>query len=223
MLIVIGVVDDCSSDETAKAVEHVSATLDSPVTVVASDRNSGHGPSSVRAWRLGLSFGTEMIVHVDGDGQFSGHDVARVARASEGFDGALGVRMTRADPWFRRIVTAVLGKYFGLMSGKSVRDPNTPLRVYRAERISELLDVLPPEPLVPSVYLSAVGAIRTMDIVEIDVESRDRRGDSAVGSTWGEPKLAFLPSRRFLLFVLRATRESVATLWKFRRDANRAL
>ncbi len=221
--LIIGVVDDCSTDETGEVANRVGASLNCPVIVVANDQNRGHGPTSVRAWRLGLSFGAEIIVHVDGDGQFSGDDVVRTARAGEGVDGALGVRMTRADPWFRRVVTAALRTYIGTVIGKGIRDPNTPLRAYRAEALSELLDVMPPEPSIPSVYLSVAGATRAMDIVEIDVESFDRRGETAVGSTWGESGMPFLPTKRLMAFVLRAAQESIAALWKLRSDARQSL
>lgn len=219
--IVIGIVDDCSTDRTREVAETAGASIASPVTVLVNDHNSGHGPTSTRAWRLGLSFGTETVVHVDGDGQFSGIDLVRVARAAQGVDGAVGVRTTRADPWFRRVVTATLRTYVALMIGTRIRDTNTPLRAYRSDRIRELLDALPSSPLVPSVYLSAASVCQDMDIVEIDVESRDRLGDTAVGSTWGKSALSFLPSKRLILFVLNAARESVTTLWSIRKGCRR--
>ncbi len=218
--IVIGIVDDKSSDDTGAVAESAGASVGCPVTVVVNSETSGHGPSSVRAWRLGLSSDVDTIVHVDGDGQFSGSDVVRVFQAGQGIDGALGVRTTRADPWFRRVVTAALRLYVGLMIGTRIRDANTPLRVYQADRVSELLDVLSESPLLPSVYLSAAGVTAGLDLAEVDVESRDRRGDTAVGSTWGESALSLLPTKRLVLFVISAARESVMTLWGLRKQAS---
>lgn len=222
MFIVIGVVDDCSSDETGAEAERAGAATGCPVTVVVNSENSGHGFASVRAWRLGLSLGAEIIVHVDGDGQFSGCDVVRVAMAGKDADGAVGIRITRADPWFRRVVTASLRTYLGLMIGTRIRDVNTPLRMYQADRLSALLDALPESPLIPSVYLSAGAATQGLDIVEVEVTSRDRRGDVAIGSTWGRPALSFLPSKRFAFFVLSAAKESIGSLWSLRRQEGRS-
>lgn len=220
--IVIGLVDDRSSDDTGTVAERAAASAGCPITVAVNDENSGHGPSSVRAWRLGLDLDVDTILHVDGDGQFSGSDVVRVFQAGEGIDGALGVRTTRADPWFRRVVTAALRQYVGLMIGTRIRDANTPLRVYQADRVSELLDALPESPLIPSIYLSAAGVTTGLDLAEVNVESRVRRGDTTVGSTWGESALSFLPTKRLVLFVMSATRESVTTLWGLRKQAGRS-
>lgn len=218
--IVVGIVDDRSSDHTGCVAEATGASIGCPVTVAVNCENSGHGPTSVRAWRLGLSSGVDTIVHVDGDGQFSGSDVVRVFQAGQGVDGALGVRTTRPDPWFRRVVTAALRLYVGLMIGIRIRDANTPLRVFQAERVSELLSVLPESPLIPSIYLSAAGMTMGLNLAEVDVESRDRRGDTAVGSTWGESALSFLPTKRLVLSVISAARESVATLRGLRKPTS---
>ena len=209
---VIGVVDDCSTDETVQAVKDFAEHSACRVTVVSNDENRGHGPSSTRAWQIGIDFGTEIVLHVDGDGQFLGSDMLRIIDACDGVDGVLGVRVTRSDPWFRRIVTKSLKLYLRVVSGHSVTDANTPLRAYKAAELVPLLSSLPDAPLIPSVYLAVAAQNASMSIVEIDVASYERRGDTTTGSTWGDTRVPFLPSRRLIRFVGGAITESARVL-----------
>jgi dolichol-phosphate mannosyltransferase len=213
---VLGIVDDSSTDDTAGVVREFAATSTNEVRIVSNHSNLGHGPSSIRAWQLGLDFGTEAIVHVDGDGQFSATDMVSVARASKGADGAVGIRVSREDPWFRTVVTWSLRRYLRLLSRFDIVDANAPLRAYRAEVLTELLDQLPQMPMIPSVYLSVASRTSSFLVREVDVASRERRGDSADGSTWGKSALAFMPSRRLVTFVLNATMECHRTIGQLR-------
>jgi glycosyltransferase involved in cell wall biosynthesis len=213
---VIGVVNDCSSDQTVQAIMRFAEHSPCPVTFVSNEVNLGHGPSSVRAWHLGTSFDTEIVLHVDGDGQFHADDMLRIVSACESADGALGVRAKRSDPWFRRIVTWSLRRYVRVLSGHAITDANSPLRAYRTQALHRLLGSLPDAPIVPSVYLAAAGMTESLSIVEVDVVSYERRGESATGSTWGDARVAFLPSRRLVLFVWRAVGESARVLRRIR-------
>lgn len=216
---VIGVVDDCSSDQTRFEVTTFGDSGDCEVSVVSNHENLGHGPSSVRAWHLGLSFETPVVVHVDGDGQFDGDDIVQVAKACLGADGAIGIRAQRTDPWFRRLVTLSLRRYIRVMSGVYVEDANSPMRAYKSTALKPLLASLPESPLIPSVYLSVAGIAQKLNIVGVEVTSHDRRGDTATGSTWGEARLPLIPSRRLVVFVWNAARESFRVLRYLRSRA----
>ena len=90
--------------------------------------------------------------------------------------------------------------------------------------LTELLDQLPQMPMIPSVYLSVASRTSSFVVREVDVASRERRGDSADGSTWGKSALAFMPSRRLVTFVLNATMECHRTIGQLRasQTSNRA-
>jgi dolichol-phosphate mannosyltransferase len=209
---VIGVINDSSTDDTAAVVTRYSERSPHSVQIRSNETNMGHGPSSIRAWRLGLEFETDIVVHVDGDGQFDGADIVAVVLAARGMDGAIGVRTQRADPWFRRIVTWSLRQYIRALTRFNIRDANTPLRSYTAGALRQLLDTLPEEPIIPSVYLSVAATASELQTPEVSVASHDRRGDTSAGSTWGRKKLAFLPSRRLITFVVHATKECNHTI-----------
>src|SRR4051794_13364458 len=97
------VCDDCSTDDTVARVQALQAT-GLHVRVVPGTTNVGHGPTTLRALREGLDSGADVVVAVDGDGQFKGSDVARVADlVIGGVDVAEGVRTHRREPLFRRV------------------------------------------------------------------------------------------------------------------------
>lgn len=213
---VFWVVDDRSTDNTAQVVRDAAERHGIDAHVEGNDRNRGHGPTSVAAWRLGIACGAPIVVHVDGDGQYPGSEVVAIARFGD--DGAIGVRATRADPWYRRILAAALRVYVNALAGVSTQDPNTPLRAYRREVIVDLLGHLPADPLVPSVYLSALGEVRGLSLNRLGVHSGHRRGGAATGTMWSGGRLRrLLPSRRLIAFVWRALRESFTTLRALRR------
>ncbi|MEI5583401.1 glycosyltransferase family 2 protein, partial [Agromyces sp. CCNWLW208] len=153
------VVDDRSTDATAAVLHDLSGRLPA-LTVIEAEANRGHGPTALAAYRAGLELGPDLVVHVDGDGQFHGIDVARAVRAtvSTGADVVHGVRRGREDPWFRRVLTGIVGIVVGFAAGRRVPDVNTPLRVYRPAALAELLEFVPDDALVPHVHFSLAEA-----------------------------------------------------------------
>jgi dolichol-phosphate mannosyltransferase len=197
------VVDDLSTDGTAQALARLAQTL--PLTVLANAENLGHGPSALRAWRAGLDSGADVIVHVDGDGQFLGSDFPRLLAALEGADGVHGVRQHRSDAWYRRVLTQLVRMLARPLAGRSVADVNTPLRAYRREALARLLERVPAGSLVPHVHFSIAEKRLGIRIVECRVTSIPRRGSVTGGTMWGAAtKPRRLPSRRLMLFAWHA-------------------
>jgi glycosyltransferase involved in cell wall biosynthesis len=197
------VVDDASSDGTA-AVIIAAGERGVPVRVVVNGFNRGHGPSTLRALRCGLEEGADVIVAVDGDGQFLGTDIAAVAeRAGCGIVPAEGCRSDRPDPWFRHLVSAVTRLLVRAASGSSPLDANTPLRAYPPSLLQSLLDRLPDDLVTPNLIISAMLRRDEIAVIEVPVQSLPRRGSQASGSTWGQ-RAHLLPSRRFIIFCWRA-------------------
>ena len=106
MSIAIFVADDCSTDETCAVAAAAADSNGVTLTCVANEANGGHGPTSLSAWRLGLASGAGIVLHVDGDGQYRGTELVEVANAAQGRDGAIGIRATRSDPWYRKARSA---------------------------------------------------------------------------------------------------------------------
>ena len=203
------VVDDCSTDGTADAVR-ATADHGTPVSVVSNARNRGHGPSTMTALRAGLATGADIIVAIDGDGQFLGSDVARVVELMDAGAAQVveGTRAGRGDAAYRRVTSEVTRALVWSRARSLPADANTPLRAYRPDVLRRLLDRVPPEAMTPNLIISALCRKWQVPLVEVAVASRPRRGASAQGTTWGARR-ASLPSRRFVTFCLKATGEWV--------------
>jgi dolichol-phosphate mannosyltransferase len=199
------VIDDCSQTKLEESLSLVRCELD--ITVVRNLVNRGHGPSAISAYRHGLLTGAEVVLHVDGDGQFHGRDLRRVFEALDGSHVAHGVRHSRTDPWFRRAISLVARR---VVRGRLRRgdDVNTPLRAYRAETIEGLLEWVPPDAAVPHLVLSVLEEQAELDVARVDVEHRVRRGTDATGTMWPRHRwAAIFPSRRLLAFAWAARLE----------------
>ncbi|MDM4761501.1 glycosyltransferase family 2 protein [Galbitalea sp. SE-J8] len=203
------IVDDRSTDGTAEAVR---ALGDDTVTVVTADENRGHGPTALASYRLGLGEGADVIVHVDGDGQFHGRDIVRVIAAleSSGADCVHGVRHDRTDPWFRRAISLILRFAVLVIARRPIPDINTPLRAYRPAALRRLLDDVPADALVPHVHFSIAESAHGFSVEHVAVTSIPRRGTGPTGTMWGGGRSRLLPSSRLVRFVAGALGE----LWR---------
>ncbi|MGB4136598.1 MAG: glycosyltransferase family 2 protein [Microbacterium sp.] len=208
------VADDRSTDETLAVLGAIDDVHAEPQPV-----NRGHGPTALAAYRAGLDRDPDLLVHVDGDGQFQGADIARLVRAavSTGADVVHGVRRSRTDPWYRRVLTAAVGALVATAAGRGIPDVNTPLRAYRPETIRLLLDALPGPAQVPHVHFSLAEARLGLDVRYLAVRSIPRRGASSSGTMWGKGVKNWMPPKRLRAFVRSALAELWA--WSLRRDA----
>jgi dolichol-phosphate mannosyltransferase len=202
------IVDDRSTDATADAVRAVASAAD--IRVVTADVNRGHGPTALAAYREGLALTPDVVLHVDGDGQFVGADLAAVLAAIDDADVVHGDRRGRDDPWFRKVLTALVGAAVSGLARHRVGDANTPLRAYRPEPLARLVDSVPADALVPHVHFSIAERRWGLAVAEVPVRSIPRRGSVATGTMWGPAVRPALPSRRLLSFARRAAGE----LWR---------
>ena len=210
------VVDDLSTDGTAQVATKAGDDIDGEVIVVRSATNRGHGPTLLEAYRSALDTGAELVLQVDGDGQFLGSDLRRImVLLEDGADAVGGVRRFRYDPWFRMVMTRLVRRYLLLGFGVPTRDANCPLRGYRAEHLDSLLPWVPEDALVPNLYLTILSARRGLTMVEVDVNHRVRRGSATTGTMWTGSGRASVMGR-LLRFAGRALIESLS----FHRQIN---
>jgi len=197
-LVTFHVADDRSTDATASVFEDVS-----DVTVEVQPLNRGHGPTALAAYRAGLDGNPDVIVHVDGDGQFYGSDFPRLISAlvAEGADVVHGVRDGRTDPWYRKVLTGAVGLLIAVAAGRRIPDVNTPLRAYRPDALRLLIDATPAEASIPHVHFSLAEARADFTVRYLRVASIPRRGASTTGTMWGRGNAVTLPPKRLRRFV----------------------
>ncbi|MFC7788592.1 glycosyltransferase family 2 protein [Microbacterium sp. MAHUQ-60] len=199
------VADDRSTDATVAALAGID-----DVRVEPQPRNRGHGPTALAAYRSGLALDPDLLVHVDGDGQFLGPDFARLVKAIEstGADVVHGVRHSRTDAWYRRVLTGAVGLMIAAVARHRVPDVNTPLRAYRPAALRLLADAVPADALVPHVHFSLAEARGGFLVRYVAVRSVPRRGASTSGTMWGGGVTALIPPPRLRRFVIGALCEA---------------
>lgn len=199
------VADDRSTDATLASLAGIADVQAEPQPL-----NRGHGPTALAAYRAGLALDPDLLVHVDGDGQFLGPDFARLVKAIEstGADVVHGVRHSRTDPWYRRVLTGAVGLMIAAVARHRVPDVNTPLRAYRPEALRMLLGAVPGDALVPHVHFSLAEARGGFVVRYVPVRSIPRRGSSTHGTMWGGGVKALIPPPRLRRFVVDALGEA---------------
>jgi dolichol-phosphate mannosyltransferase len=204
--IALVVADDCSTDNTLHVL--ASLRLSHPLIVLPAERNLGHGPTTLRALRESLEHKPDVVVAVDGDGQFTGEDMRRLVDllTSQGFDLVEGVRVGRNDPFFRRVTSWATQTLVQSRIGERPRDANTPLRIYRPPVLEALLQAVPANSITPNLLISALSRVSVLNISEEQVTSVPRRGGNPAGTNW-RGRHASVPSTRFLKFCLQAGRQ----------------
>jgi len=214
----IVIVDDASSDDTVDVVTAAAEKMNATVDLVRASRNRGHGPTLIEAYQRALMAGADVVLQVDGDGQFLGADLRRLlVLLEDGAESVCGVRRFRYDPWVRMVMTRALRTYINASFGIPTRDANCPLRGYRSALLDELLPSVPADSLVPNLYLTILASKRGSTMVEVDVSHRVRRGASATGTTWAGPRRTIVPWR-LLRFASRALAESRRFRSSLKRD-----
>lgn len=202
------IADDQSTDDTVKTLQELDAD---DVRVVPQMANRGHGPTALAAYRAGLELEPDVVIHVDGDGQFIGEDFPKLLAAlAPGVDVVRGVRQNRTDPWFRKVLTACVRGVVSAAAGKWQPDVNTPLRAYCPQALRVLLDTVPEHAAVPHVHFSLAEARGKFVAVNIPVESIPRRGSTETGTMWGQGAPPKLPPKRLRQF----TRIAAVELWQ---------
>lgn len=204
------VADDCSTDRTRAVLDRLAHEL--PLTVLPGETNSGHGPTTLRALVAGLDSKADVIVAVDGDGQFVGSDMRAlvdmlIMREADVIE---GVRTGRDDPLFRRATSWATRSLVQVRAHERPQDANTPLRVYRPEVLVRFLAAVPPDAMTPNLLFSALTRTWRLVVLEVPVSSIPRRGGDPGGSSW-RAKRHSLPSRRYVNFCVKAGRQWVST------------
>jgi glycosyltransferase involved in cell wall biosynthesis len=197
----IVVQDDCSTDDTLAIVRDL-AVSGMAVEVLEGTRNAGHGASTLAVLGHALDAGADYVVAVDGDGQFRGADLARLAALcrDHDLDVVEGVRSGRRGPSYRAVVTSATRLLVWARCRQLPRDANTPLRVYRASALARLLEDVPASSPTPNLHISALTRSEGLRYAEVSVEWLVRRGGIQGSSGFG----ARMPSPTFVRFAVKA-------------------
>ena len=179
------VVNDGSTDGTVEQARQTGAL------VIHHASTRGVGAAFHSALAFGLQHGADLIVTIDGDGQFDPRDIplliepvvqgrADFATASRFKDPALIPEMPRIRRWGNRVMSLLISR----LVGRRFHDVSCGMRCYD-RRAAASLNLLGHFTYTQEVFLNL--AFKNMNIAEVPIRVRGRRqfGQSRVaGSLW---------------------------------------
>jgi|688.fasta_scaffold26855_7 dolichol-phosphate mannosyltransferase len=222
--IVFIVVNDCSTDRTIEKIEELRQR-GIEIQLLNNQHNVGHGMSTRRGLEEALNLKSDLIISVDGDGQFLGEEIAEIIKISIENPGCVveGVRKNRSEPYYRKIVTNLTRVLVMTRTFKPVGDANTPLRAYPPVILRKILGLVPNKALIPNLFISVISRLMKIEVIERDVTSLSRRGQTSEGVTWGHTRRN-VPPKRYVVFCLKAIRQwTVIYSRSFKLAASRLL
>ena len=122
------VVNDGSGDYTAVVLERVEAAF-KQVRIIHHDGNKGYGG----ALRTGFATATkEWVFYTDGDAQYDVQDLRTLyAQMGDGVDMVQGYKISRNDPWYRKVIGRVYHHVVRIAFGLRMRDVDCDFRLIR--------------------------------------------------------------------------------------------
>ena len=217
---VIFIQDDCSTDNTRELVIECSKGLKSVVKLEINEKNQGHGPTVLRAYERAAESGSLVVMQLDSDGQFDPSELISLIEAVRGdADLAIGLRKSRSDPWYRKILTFSLKMFLTIRYRRYFKDPNSPVRAFKNEVLRDLLKCVPKSALIPNIYLVVISKQQNRSFKEISISHRARNGTEQTGSTWAS-KSKIRSILRLIKFSFRAFRELISFNCGLTRNGN---
>lgn len=132
------VIDDCSSDATAKLAGEAGAT------VLSHDLNRGQGAALETGHEYARQKGAHYVLHFDADGQFDVADIpsALIRLRESGADILFGSRFLdnrSRIPWFKKNILFPLGRLANrLFAGTTLTDIHNGFRILGASTLDKI-------------------------------------------------------------------------------------
>ncbi|AYY80399.1 undecaprenyl-phosphate 4-deoxy-4-formamido-L-arabinose transferase [Proteus vulgaris] len=170
-------VDDGSSDNSAKMLEEAAAIEENHVIAIILNRNYGQHSAIMAGFNQADG---DLVITLDADLQNPPEEIPRlVTTAEEGYDVVGTRRRNRQDSWFRKTASKMINSMITKATGRSMGDYGCMLRAYRRHIVEAMLQCHERSTFIP--ILANTFARRT---IEIDVAHAERE--------YGDSKYSFL-------------------------------
>jgi glycosyltransferase involved in cell wall biosynthesis len=123
------VVDDGSSDETARIADEI-ACRDNRVRVVHHETNLGYGSALQSGFKAATK---DLVFYTDGDGQFDISEMPPLLELMDHYDIVTCYRLDRKDPIVRKINAWCWTKLVCLLFRLKIRDIDCAFKLYKRE------------------------------------------------------------------------------------------
>ena len=187
------IVNDGSKDRTREIADRL-VKEDQKVRAVHLEKNQGYGA----AVRSGIKACTkEYLFFTDGDGQFDVSQLSLLVPLVPEYDGVIGFRLNRQDPWVRKLNAWAWNRLVRLMFGLKVRDIDCAFKLFH-RKVFKVIE------------LESTGAMISTEML---VKIKDKGYRLQEVGVLHSPRLAGKQTGANLRVVLRAFKE----LFRFHR------
>lgn len=192
------VVNDCSKDNTLAILLGLQKEIPY-LKVIAQEKNSGHGPSLMRAYRLATG---DYVFHVDSDNQFYAEDFWLLwdKMQKEGADIVIGRRHERHDPFHRIVITKILRALLFVLLGTDIKDSNSPFKLHRRAALDKILSLVPPNYFAPSILMAVAAHKLKMKVLYQDVRHLPRLTGATILKSWKMIKVCWRVTKEIIKF-----------------------
>jgi dolichol-phosphate mannosyltransferase len=146
--------DDGSTDDTFDILSKIKSRNNQLLTI--QKKNSGHGATLLYGYKYAIESGADFIFQTDSDGQTDPKEFWAFWLDRKEFDFQIGYRRGRQDGFGRVIVTVVLKILIFIVFKKYVKDANTPFRLMNANRLKQILKLVPVNHFLSNVLISVL-------------------------------------------------------------------
>jgi glycosyltransferase involved in cell wall biosynthesis len=189
-------VNDGSKDKTGEIADSLAGG-DDRIRAVHHPKNLGYGV----ALRSGLqACRYEWIFYTDGDNQFDLDEIRLLLPLRASYDIVTGYRMTRSDPWNRKLNAWIFNSFVRFLFDLHLRDVDCAFKLYRAE-------------FVTGMELRSSGAL-----IDVEILRRARKRGARIGEIGVHhyPRTAGSQTGAKLSVIMRAMREMLLLWWTLR-------
>jgi glycosyltransferase involved in cell wall biosynthesis len=128
------IVNDGSKDRTREIADRL-VKEDQKVRAVHHEKNQGYGA----AVRSGIKACTkEYLFFTDGDGQFDVSQLSLLVPLVLEYDGVIGFRLNRQDPWVRKLNAWAWNRLVRLLLGLKVRDIDCAFKLFHRKVFKDI-------------------------------------------------------------------------------------
>lgn len=168
------IANDGSKDNTFAIMQNLKGKY--PLLDPLDKQNTGHGATVLFLYRYALDNHADFIFQTDSDGQTKPEEFWKMWNNRDKYDFQIGNRRGREDGFRRVFVTKVLRFVVWCMFGEWVKDANTPFRLMEAEKLKNVMNVIPQDYFLCNVAISAIAVKWNYVIGWHDITFRPRQG-----------------------------------------------
>ncbi len=129
--------EDGSADGTQTVLQRLASTL--PIRAFHGPERKGYSRAVIDGFRR---VEAPFVLFLDSDGQVDPRAFLQAYPLREQFDVIIGWRVSRADPWYRKLMSGAFRTAFRMMFHVPVHDPSCPFLLIRRPVLEAIVDTL---------------------------------------------------------------------------------